>query len=161
MSGDRYNEIVQDTKEAREEKRNGISLSAKDYRRLKRFDVISIGDNEKLIHATEESHSEIKYYCRIEEMFDIIESAHHKLGHKKEKAMEVELKRKYCNIAREIINAYLNLCQPCALKKKAKGKGVVVKSMVMSDCELNSRCQIDLIDMQTEPDRDYKFILNY
>ncbi|XP_050298540.1 KRAB-A domain-containing protein 2-like [Anthonomus grandis grandis] len=27
--------------------------------------------------------------------------------------------------------------------------------------EMNSRCQVDLIDMQSEPDGEYKFILNY
>ena len=26
---------------------------------------------------------------------------------------------------------------------------------------MNSRCQVDLIDLQTQPDGDYKFILNY
>nr|CAI5848448.1 unnamed protein product [Callosobruchus analis] len=26
---------------------------------------------------------------------------------------------------------------------------------------MNSRCQVDLIDMQTKPDRDFHFILNY
>lgn len=26
---------------------------------------------------------------------------------------------------------------------------------------MNSRCQVDLIDMQTQPDGDYKFILVY
>ncbi|KAJ8869098.1 hypothetical protein PR048_030660 [Dryococelus australis] len=40
-----------------------------------------------------------------------------------------------------------------------KGKYVVVKKIVMS--EMNSRCQADLINMQSEPDGDYKFILNY
>ncbi|KAJ8875458.1 hypothetical protein PR048_023353 [Dryococelus australis] len=97
-------------------------------------------------------------------MFDTIECAYHKLGHKKEKAMDVALKRKYSNITREVINEYLNLCEPCTLKKKAKGKGFVVKPMAMS--ELNSRCQVninfvDLIDMQSERYGDYKFILNY
>ncbi|KAJ8873382.1 hypothetical protein PR048_027018 [Dryococelus australis] len=80
----------------------------------------------------------------IEEMFDIIECVHHKLGHKNEKAMEVKLKRKYSNTARE---------------KKTKGKGVVVISLVMS--ELNSQYQVGLIDMQSEPDGDYTFIANY
>ncbi|KAJ8878698.1 hypothetical protein PR048_019283 [Dryococelus australis] len=82
MSDDSHNEIVEEIKAARDKRKNGIPLSAKDYRRLNRFDVICIGDHEKLINATEESNSEIKYYCRVGEMFDIIE-----LGHKKEKAI--------------------------------------------------------------------------
>lgn len=116
MSDDRHNDIMHETKEAREKKRNGASLSAKDYRHLKRFDIISIGNNEKLIHATEESNSKLKYYYRIGDMFDMIESAHHKLGHTKDKTIETELKRKYFNMTREVPNAYLKLCQSCALK---------------------------------------------
>ncbi|KAJ8879729.1 hypothetical protein PR048_020337 [Dryococelus australis] len=122
QSTNRYSEIVEEIKAARDKRKNGILLLAKDCRHLKRFDVIYFGNNEKLINAIEESNSEIKYYCRVGEMFDIIECAHHKLGHKKEKAMEVELKRNYANITREVINAYLNLCEPYTLKKKAKGK---------------------------------------
>ena len=53
--------------------------------------------------------------------------------------METELKRKYCNIIREIINEDLKLCQACALKKKEKGKGVV-KLMIKS--ELKLLCQV-------------------
>ncbi|KAH0810939.1 hypothetical protein GEV33_011852 [Tenebrio molitor] len=40
-----------------------------------------------------------------------------------------------------------------------KKKGLVVAPILSN--HMNSRCQIDLIDMQTEPDRDYRFILNY
>lgn len=38
-------------------------------------------------------------------------------------------------------------------------KNLVVKPMVFSN--LNSRCQVDLIDYQSQPDGDYKFILTY
>jgi len=44
-------------------------------------------------------------------------------------------------------------------KEIHKKKGLVVKSIISS--EMNSRCQIDLIDMQVQPDRDYKFICVY
>jgi len=42
-------------------------------------------------------------------------------------------------------------------KKKSKKKGIVVKPMVFED--FNSRCQIDLIDFQSQSDAGYKFIL--
>ena len=60
MNNDRYNNREQQMKEAREKKRNRIPLSAKDYRHHKCFDIISIGDNEKLIHATGKPNSEVK-----------------------------------------------------------------------------------------------------
>ena len=38
-------------------------------------------------------------------------------------------------------------------------KSVVVKPIVSN--EFNSRCQVDLIDMQSQPDGEYNFILDY
>ncbi|GAB1869221.1 hypothetical protein CAJAP_10300 [Camponotus japonicus] len=49
--------------------------------------------------------------------------------------------------------------QECQLKKKIPKHGLVVQP-ILSDY-MNSRCQMDLIDMQSEPDEDYRFIINY
>lgn len=47
------------------------------------------------------------------------------------------------------------------VKKKVKTvkKGLVVKSIISS--EMNSRCQVDLLDMQAQPDGNNRFILVY
>ncbi|XP_025262931.1 KRAB-A domain-containing protein 2-like [Camponotus floridanus] len=47
----------------------------------------------------------------------------------------------------------------CQLKKKIPKHGLVVQ-LILSDY-MNSRCQLDLTDMQSEPDKDYRFIMNY
>lgn len=44
-------------------------------------------------------------------------------------------------------------------KKKIKIKDIVVKPMVFED--FNSRCQIDFIDFQSQPDAEYKYICVY
>jgi len=44
-------------------------------------------------------------------------------------------------------------------ERKSPEKGIVVKPIISR--ELNSRCQVDLVDMQTCKDGEYKFILNY
>ena len=59
----------------------------------------------------------------------------------------------------ESIVLYLRLCDPCQKKQKTLKKGLVVKPILHN--EMNSRCQVDLIDMQSSPDRDMKFILVY
>jgi len=53
---------------------------------------------------------------------------------------------------------YLSLCKH-AKKKKKKKKDLVVKPKLFT--ELNSRCQVDLIDLQTQSGGDYMFIMNY
>ena len=53
----------------------------------------------------------------------------------------------------------LSLCVPCLKKSKVPRKGLVIKPMIFS--EMNSRAQVDLIDMQRQPDGDLKWILVY
>ena len=73
--------------------------------------------------------------------------------------MEAELKKKYCNITRQVIHLYLALCEHCQLKKKIPKRGLVVRPIFSH--YMNSWCQVDLIDMQSEPDGYYRFIVSY
>ena len=70
-----------------------------------------------------------------------------------------ELQKKYKNITVEQIMIYLNLCETCQKKSSMKRKGLVIRPMICN--EMNTRCQIDLIDMQSQADKDYKFIFVY
>lgn len=65
----------------------------------------------------------------------------------------------YKNITRKDIETYLELCEPCQQKQKNIKKGIVVKPIISS--EFNSRCQVDLIDFQSQPDGNNKFIMVY
>jgi len=73
--------------------------------------------------------------------------------------MEAELKKKYCNVTRQLIDLYLALCEHCQLKKKTPKRGLVVRPILSH--YMNSPCQVDLIDMHSEPDGHYRFIMNY
>ena len=44
-------------------------------------------------------------------------------------------------------------------KRSVAKKGLLVKPILSS--EMNTRCQVDLIDMQSQGDDQYKFILVY
>ncbi|KAF0759130.1 KRAB-A domain-containing protein 2-like [Aphis craccivora] len=59
----------------------------------------------------------------------------------------------------ETITSYLNFYESCERKGNTAKKGLMVKPIISS--EMNSRCQIDFIDMQAQPDGDYKFICVY
>jgi hypothetical protein len=60
-------------------------LTSKHYRRLKRYEVIKISDTQKLIESGsgENDDSNIRYYCKMEELFDVLETAHFNTGHKR------------------------------------------------------------------------------
>lgn len=101
----------------------------------------------------------IKYYLYVDEIFDIIEAAHVAVGHGGRDRLKKETSRKYANITIEMINIFLSMCETCQRKKSMKKKGLVSKPILHS--EMNSRCQVDLIDMQTQEDRGFRFIMVY
>jgi len=51
------------------------------------------------------------------------------------------------------------LCTTCNVKKSKPCKGVVVKPILSAD--FNSRGPIDLIDFQSTPDGNFKWVMNY
>ncbi|XP_047505092.1 KRAB-A domain-containing protein 2-like [Pieris napi] len=155
FSNEQYLEIINSVKSAKEAK----SKTTLQYRRLKRFDLCSVSGVEKLIAPLSSSETTIKYYVTNDEMFDILHETHLAVGHGGKHRMEKECKKKYKNITQEVIKLYLRLCEPCQKKLKSAKKGIVVKPLVST--EMNSRCQVDLIDMQSNPDGDFKFIMVY
>jgi len=114
---------------------------------------------ERLVVPINEGN-QIKYYVHNEELFNILHKTHLSIGHGGRSRMEHELNNKYKNITREAIMLYLNLCESCQ-KKGSTIKVVILVVKPIISKEMNSRCQIDLIDMQAQPDGNYKFILVY
>ena len=93
---------------------------SRDYQILKQYEVVRVGNVEKLI-CPMEGNLTVKYYANISEIFEILN---------------------------ECIMMYLNLCLPCQKKAKQPRKGLVVRPMVFND--MNCRAQVNLIDMQTQ-----------
>ena len=65
----------------------------------------------------------------------------------------------YANITVKQMQAFVDCCEVCQVKKGRMKKGVVVKPIVTSD--VNRRAQVDCIDMQSNPDGEYKYIMVY
>lgn len=84
FTNERYEEVVREVKEAKRLRDSKMPLSAKQYRRLKRYDIITIGEHEKLIAKNKGTRDEsFRYYCKTEDPFGIIEAAHIATGHKR------------------------------------------------------------------------------
>jgi len=140
LDNERYNNISREVNEAQILRKNNQPLTSKHYQLLKRYDVMKIGDIRKLTESgsAENDDSNIRYYCKTEELFDVLETAHVNIGHKRTKGkrhcfvcdsqkhffissflnfcfflsvMEAELKKKYCNVIRQVIDLYLVLCE--------------------------------------------------
>ena len=85
LDNERYNNILREVKEAQILRKNNQPLTSKHYRRLKRYDVMKISYKQKLIESGsgENCDSNIRYYCKMDELFDVLETAHVNIGHRR------------------------------------------------------------------------------
>ena len=85
LDNGRYNNILREVKEAQTLRKFNQVLTSKHFRRLKRYDVMKIGDTQKHTESGsgENDESNICYYCKTEELFDVLETAHVNIGHKR------------------------------------------------------------------------------
>ena len=85
LDNERYINILREVKEAQILRKNNQPLTTKHCRRLKRYDVTKIGDTPKLIESGsgKNDDSNIRYYCKTEELSDVLETAHVNIGHKR------------------------------------------------------------------------------
>lgn len=130
-----------------------------DYWLLRQYDVISFADTEKLIKPLSINENSVRNYVPYSQLFDVLNDSHISVGHGGRDRMIKEISKKYVNITRKEIELYIKLCQHCLQKQKGLKKGLVVKPIIST--EFNSRCQVDLIDFQSHPDGEYKFIMVY
>ena len=112
-----------------------------------------------MIYPVAEGSSSIKYYVQKEDIFDVIHDAHLAIGHGGRNRMMKETQTKYKCITAETIMLYFRLSVPCLKKSKVPKKGMMIKPMIFS--EMNSRAQVDLTDMQSQPDGDLRWSLVY
>ena len=84
----------------------------------------------------------------FESLFDIIKEVHEEgLKHGCRDILNKKLQTMYANISVKQIQAFVDCCEVCQVKKGRMKKGVVVKPIVTSG--MNRRCQVDCIDMQS------------
>ena len=67
----------------------------------------------------------------------------------------------YGNISRKLVTEYIRTCERCVEKyrKEEISAGLVIKPILSKN--FNDRAQIDLIDYQSLPDGEFKWILHY
>ena len=148
LDNEGYNTISREVREAHILRKNNQPLTSKHYRRLKRYDVMKTGDTQKLTESRSgENDSNTRYYCKTEELSDVLETAHVNIGHKRTRGkrhcfvcdsqtnffissfvkfcffisvMEAELKKEYCSVTRQVIDLYLAPCEQCQLNEKTR-----------------------------------------
>ena len=156
LSLDKYNEIVAKLKVAIA--KTG-SKTDEEYQLMRRFDMVAANGVQKLIKKRKKDDDNFRYYVANEDIYDRILGAHIDLGHGGINKMKKELNPKYANITQDAITLFISLCEECEVRKVKKNTKSLVHKPIRSN-EFWSRAQVDLIDMQSEPDGEYKWILN-
>ncbi len=133
---------------------NGPRSSSLDYKKKRLYEVRSFSGFKKVMKRDTNT-----IIIHSGEYFYVINAAHAATQHGGRDVMVNYLRVKYVNVPRLAIMAFLDLCENCQMKKKKPKKGLVVKPILSQ--HLNSRCQVDLIDWQTLPAGEYKFIFVY
>ncbi|XP_048367504.1 zinc finger protein 783-like [Sphaerodactylus townsendi] len=141
INRDRYRTLIEEVKEAKRLR----SKKGKHYRRLRRFNVLNVGEEEKLVVPVSPGHMEAVFFVQYEDLFDILHEAHMTIGHGGRTRMLKELSRKYKNVTAEAVMTYLKLCELCQKKQSAPKKGLTARPALRS--EMDSDCPFDIIYM--------------
>ncbi len=99
----------------------------------------------------------------LESFFDIINSVHKKLGHAKERKTIKMVQKQWYGISNFVVRAYMSLCPQCNQVTRNTKKIKMRPLKFILSKQVGARAQVDLIDMQSQPDpvTDHKWILRY
>ena len=116
-SQDRLEQILSESIQAKEKEPG--DRTAKDYRRIKRFDIVDVQGKQRLVAARPDNDDkDIRFFVSIEEMYDIIDYTHKKMNHGGRDRLWPILSKQYANIPREVIQTYLKMCDYCCKRRK-------------------------------------------
>lgn len=151
----RYIDTVQ------EAKRKTSTKTPQEYSLLKRYDVINIYDQPKLVKRNKEDKSEgYCYFVHEKELYDNIHDAHIHIGHGGEKRTHKHLKTRVANITLKQVKLYVSLCETCQLKRRRRHKKPPTVKPILSK-NFGERGQVDLINMKSISADGYSYILQY
>lgn len=135
---------------------HSIQKAKSDYKLAEKFDVLELDVEGIKVQKLIKKGTNLRFVSKEvnvlftivvlnlfkqKDMFSVINRVHEKeLGHSGRTKMYERLSQTYANITKDIISAYLALCETCQLKKPAARKGIVVKPIISS--ALNSRSQV-------------------
>lgn len=136
----------------------GTKKNSKQYRLIKKYDIMEVGDSKYLVKKRKNHDEAIVQLVARENFFEILSTIHKNIGHGGRDKMIYALKDKYC-IPKPVVLIFCKLCNVCNLKKSQQHKNIVVKPILSKD--FNVRGQVDLIDFQSTPSGSFKWLLNY
>ncbi|XP_030010460.1 KRAB-A domain-containing protein 2-like [Sphaeramia orbicularis] len=150
ITQERYDKAVQALQQAKGVKcQDGATFK---FWAMKNFTLQEIGA-KKILYCQKSSRPVVTK----EDIFDTIKCCHSRVGHSRRDKTWDEIKSNYSWVRHDLVQLYLRTCRECStrvpLKKPPAGRPII--SLGFMTC-----MRIDLIDMTSRPDHDYKWILH-
>jgi len=151
-----YYEMIS-TMEAAAKKQAKFRSDTEDYQ-LKTYFILTIAGVSRIIKKKNKSEMRPKTYVFFEELYDILCKEHIAIGHGKRDRLYQQCKLWHENVTYEAVTSFISCCIECVKRIPHSTISNMVIKPVRSSNAL-SRTQIDLIDIQTFPDGDFKWIM--
>ncbi|KAK7096157.1 hypothetical protein V1264_005490 [Littorina saxatilis] len=150
ISTDKYNKIVQ----ALRLQRGELCEDGPKFKMWckKKFKLEHIGSMQ-IVYCTKASCPVVTY----EEMFETIRKCHEKVGHSGRDKTWSEVRANYAGIKHSVLDIFLKTCTACTQRQPSKSPPA---GRPMINLEFLLRLQIDLVDMRSQPDGEFKWILH-
>lgn len=136
----------------------GSRPTDKEYYHAKKYDIMTFSDEKVLILKRKSQKDPVIQVVPSSKYYQKILDTHVATGHGRRDKIIYDLKDKYM-VPVFAINIFLQLCKTCLSKKSFPKTGIVVKPLITDD--FNRRGQVDLVDFQSSPDGEYKWMLQY
>lgn len=119
---------------------------------------MTIGETSSVILKRSDVTEPISYMVAVEDYYEKLMEVHIETGHGGRDKMMYYIINKY-RISKKACEVFVvTCCQTCNRKKPVPKRGVVIKPITTNG--FNVRAQVDLIDFQSNPDGEYKWLLN-
>ena len=98
-------------------------------------------------------------YVHAEELFELMHAEHASIGHGKHQNLWERMRTKYCNVPRELVDAFCRACPRCISRQPRPPGRAGYKPILTRG--FGVRGQVDLIDFQSSADGSYRWLLVY
>ncbi|XP_063632483.1 KRAB-A domain-containing protein 2-like [Cydia splendana] len=163
---DRVAEVIRHIQTGKAAADAGGRRTSAQYYWSTKYDVTQIGSKTYLILKKKAPEDATVRVIPMEQYFDLLFEIHQEIGHGACDKMLHNIKNRFY-IQKKAIEIFLALCPTCDVKRNLPKKGIAPKQVslqptIPKDFNIfNSQGQLDVIDLQSAPDGDFKWLLMY
>ncbi|XP_044736116.1 KRAB-A domain-containing protein 2-like [Chrysoperla carnea] len=132
--------------------------TAMDYYWMNKYDIMTIANEDCLIFKRLTANAPPIRILPREQYFHILSNIHLSCGHGGRDKILYHIKKRYY-IPKKAVEIFVSLCPVCKIKRNVSRKVIVTKPINSRNFNLSGK--VDLIDFESCPDGEFKWLLSY